>query len=236
MLATTASRPITTPARPFAAGARAIAPLVAGAVPFGIAIGAAAGGLGVGRLTTGLAAVTMVAGTAQLTAMQLLHKGAAPAVALIAVLVVNARFAVYSAGLAPWFPTTTIRQRLLLAAPLVDQLYLTATTRFAEQPMDERQRRSFYLGAATLFVGAWVAAEATGILLGDRVPEWLGLQTAALLALVGLLATTLTKPGARAAALVAAVVALAGSGLPGHSTVLVATVAGLVAGGARRSS
>ena len=115
-----------------------------------IAIGAASSGLGIDRLTTWIGSWSMVAGTAQLTAMQLLHEGAAPVVALLAALVVNARFAVYSAGLVQWFPAASRRQRLLIAFPLVDQVYMTSTAAFQRQPMDHRQRRAFYLGAAAL--------------------------------------------------------------------------------------
>jgi branched chain amino acid efflux pump len=223
-------------AGPFAAGARAVAPLVLGTVPFGVAIGAAGAALGTGRLATWVGSWSMVAGTAQLTIMQLLHDGATPLVALVAALVVNARFAVYSAGLAPWFPTSTARQRLLLALPLVDQVFMTATTAFCATPMGERDRRSYYLGAAVHFVVAWIAAETLGVLVGDHLPAWLGLHAASLLALVGLLAATSTTRAAQTAAVVAAAVALTASGLPAHSAVLVATVAGITVGGTRRTS
>jgi predicted branched-subunit amino acid permease len=219
--------------RPFAAGARAVTPLVLGAVPFGVAIGASGAGLGIDRLTTWIGSWTMVAGTAQLTATQLLHEGAAPHVALLAALIVNARFAIYSAGLAPWFATTSVRRRLLLAAPLVDQVYMTATAAFRDRPMSEADRRSFYVGAATHFVIAWVAAESIGLLAGSHLPTWLDLHTASVLALAGLLATTVVTRPASVAAAVAVAVALPAVYLPAHSAVLVATFAGVVVGGRR---
>ena len=178
----------------------------------------------------------MVAGTAQLTAMQLLHEGAAPIVALLAALVVNARFAVYSAGLVQWFPDASRRERLLLAFPLVDQVYVTSTAVFQRQPMDHRERRAFYFGAAALFVIVWVVAESVGLIVGDRLPNWLGLHSAAILALVGLLATSLTSGRTRTAALTSAVVAVAGARLPLHSVVLLATVTGIAVGAARSES
>ena len=223
-------------AHPFAAGARAITPLVIGAAPYGIAIGAASSGLGITRLATWVGSWSMVAGTAQLTAMQLLHEGAAPVVALVAALVVNARFAVYSAGLAQWFPAASRRQRLLMAFPLVDQVFMTSISAFQRQPMDQRQRRSFYFGAASHFFVVWVAAETIGLIVGDRLPEWLGLHTAAILALVGLLATSLTSRAARTAALASAVVAVSGGQLPAHSAVLAATITGIAIGAIRRAS
>jgi predicted branched-subunit amino acid permease len=172
----------------------------------------------------------ILAGSAQLTVMQLLDDGAAPAVAIAAALMINARFTVYSAGMAEWFPTASRRMRLLLAVPIVDQLYLTATARFARRDLDEADRRRFYVGAAMHLVIAWVVAQTVGVLLGNRLPPWTALQHASLLALVSLLARALSTRRANRAAAGAAVVAFAFGGLPHHSVVLVALLVGMTTG------
>ena len=82
----------------------------------------------------------------------------------------------------------------------------------------------------------WVVAESVGLIVGDRLPDWLGLHSAAILALVGLLATSLTSGRTRTAALISGVVALAGVRLPLHSVVLLATVTGIAVGAARSES
>src|SRR5687768_13722153 len=107
-------------------GARPITPAVIGLVPSGIAMGVASAVLGVDRAAAWAGSWLVLAGSAQLAVMQLLDEGAAPLVVISAALMINARFVVYSAGLAEWFPAATRRTRLLLAIPVVDQLYITA--------------------------------------------------------------------------------------------------------------
>ena len=226
-------RPATTTAPPSAmylAGARAITPMVLGIVPFGLAIGSAAAALDVDPTAAWAGSWLILAGSAHLTVIQLIDDGAAPLVAIAAALMINARFTVYSAGLAEWFPAASRRARLLLALPLVDQLYLTAVARFERRDLDELDRRRFYVGAAIHLAVAWVIAQTIGVLIGDRLPPWMALHHAGLLALSGLLARSLTSRRAQCAAAVAALTALAGSGLPNHSVVLVALLAGMSAG------
>ena len=228
-----ASHPTTTPTRPFAAGARAIVPMIVGVVPFGIAIGSASASLHSDTATTWAGSILLVAGTAQLTMMQLLGEGANGLLVLLAVAMINARFLVYSAGLADWFPTASRRRRILLALPLVDQLYFTAATAFAERELDEEGRASFYLGAATAFVTAWVAAQTCGLLIGPRLPASIGLDTAALLALVGLLARAIRERQALVAALASALVAVVVLHWSVELAVLVAIVIGATCGAGR---
>jgi len=218
----------------FVQGVRAITPMVIGLVPFGIAIGSASAALKVDRTAAWAGSWLILAGSAQLAVMQLIDEGTAPLVVLFAALMINARFVVYSAGLAEWFPAASRRTRLLLALPVVDQLYLTAVARFERLDLDEVDRRRFYAGAAVHLASAWVAAQTIGVVIGDRLPDWMALHQAALLALAGLLARSLTTRPARLAAAVAAVTALLGADLPYHSVILVAMLAGMAAGVPRR--
>ena len=168
--------------------------------------------------------------------MQLLDDGANALVVLLAVAMINARFIVYSAGLAGWFPAASRRRRLLLAVPLVDQLYFTAATAFAERELDEDERASFYLGAATVFVAAWVAAQSCGLLIGPRLPAAIGLDTAALLALIGLLARAIGERRALVAAVTSALAAVAVLHWSAELAVLAAIVIGATCGAGRSTS
>ena len=219
----------------FADGVRAMVPMAVGVVPLGLAIGAASSGLGADPLTTWFGSWLLLAGSAQLTIMQLLHDGAAPAVIVAVALLINARFAVYSAGLAAWFPTASRRTRMLLAVPLVDPLYLTATSAYERQPLSEDRRRSFYLGAAGNLAATWVVAQTIGLLIGDRLPDGLGLHAASMLACVGLLASSLNDRSAAIAAVAAGVTTVVGFDLPHHTVILVAIAAGLTFGAPRRT-
>ncbi len=205
-------------------GARDITPMVIGVIPFGLAIGASIGSSSVGT-AEGLASGPLIlAGAAQLSTLRLLDSGAAALVVILSALMINARLLLYSASLAPWFSNEPLRRRLLLAAPVIDQLHFTCTPRFERGDLDASGRRWYYTGAAAWLAGAWVASQVIAAVAGARLPEWLGLELAAPLALAGLLAKSVNGRRTILAAIVAAGVNVAAVGLPYNSAVLVATV------------
>jgi predicted branched-subunit amino acid permease len=211
-------------------GARDITPMVVGVVPFALAIGAA---IGTSTLTSaeGLASgPAILAGSAQLATIQMIDAGAAPIVIILSAVVINARLLLYSASLAPWFAGQRLSTRLLLALPVIDQMYFTCGPRFERRDLDERGRIAYYVGAATWLIGAWVSAQAAAVVLGAQAPAALGLDIAAPLAMVGLLARSTSGRPARAAAVAGFTIAVVAVGLPLHSAVLVASICGIAAG------
>jgi predicted branched-subunit amino acid permease len=214
-------------------GARDITPVVLGVLPFAMAIGTYAGSSSLSTAQALVSGPAVLAGSAQLTSIQMLDAGAAPFVIVLSALVVNARLLLYSARVADWFRDESLRRRLVLALPIIDQLYLTCEPRFAQGDLGPADRRRYYAGAAAWLATAWTAAQALAIVAGAGLPEWAGLQVATPLALGGLLARTAKGPGATTAALAAIAIVFIGPGLPLHSIVLVATLGGVAAGSAR---
>jgi predicted branched-subunit amino acid permease len=204
--------------------------MVIGVIPFALAIGAAVGASSLTRGEGVLSGPVILAGAAQLSVVQMLDAGAAPLVIVLSALMINARLLLYSASLAPWFRDEPLRHRLLLALPVIDQLHFTCTPRFERGDLDERGRRAYYVGAATWLAGAWFAAQAAAIVVGANVPDAVGLDVAAPLALVGLLAKSTVDRRSVLAAIVAAAVTTVAVVLPFHSAVLVGTLAGIAAG------
>ena len=211
-------------------GARDITPMVIGVVPFALAIGAAIGASTLPELAGLASGPVIIAGSAQLAMVQMTDAGAAPAVVVLSALVINARLLLYGAALAPWFAGRRLRTRLLLAIPVIDQMYFTCAPRFERRDLDERGRVAYYVGAATWLVGAWVAAQAAAIVLGARAPEWIGLEIAAPLAMAGLLARSIGDRPSVVAAVIGFAVAVVAVGVPLHSSILVAAIAGIAAG------
>jgi predicted branched-subunit amino acid permease len=203
--------------------------MVIGVVPFGFAIGAAASTTSLSGAQS-MAGTGIFAGAAQLTSVQMLETGAAPLVIVLSALMINARIILYSASLAPWFRHESLGHRLLLAVPVIDQLHFTCVPRFEKGDLDSHGRRAYYCGAAAWLVGAWVSAQALAVFAGARLPEAVGLRVAAPLALAGLLAKSTAGSRSVLAAAVAALVVVVGAGLPYHSAVLVAALAGIAAG------
>lgn len=216
--------------RPAWEGARDITPMVIGVIPFALAIGAAVGSSSLTRGEGVLSGPVILAGAAQLSVVQMLDAGAAPLVIVLSALMINARLLLYSASLAPWFRGEPLGRRLLLALPVIDQLHFTCTPRFERGDLDERERRAYYVGAAAWLAGAWCVAQAAAIVVGASVPDAVGLDVAAPLALVGLLAKSAVDGRSAVAAIVAAAVTTAAVVLPFHSAVLVGALVGIVAG------
>jgi predicted branched-subunit amino acid permease len=212
------------------AGARDITPVVLGVLPFALAIGTYAGTSSLSTAQALVSGPAILAGSAQLTTIEMLDAGAAPLVIILSALIVNARLMLYSAGVADWFRDQPLRRRLVLALPIIDQLYLTCEPRFARGDLDPAERRHYFTGAALWLAGAWTAAQTLAILAGAGLPDGAGLQVAAPLALGGLLARTAHGSRATTAAMVAIAIVFLGPGLPLHSVVLVATIGGVLAG------
>ncbi|MEX0840647.1 MAG: AzlC family ABC transporter permease, partial [Parvibaculum sp.] len=89
--------------RDYIDGIRAMLPLLPGAVPFGMIAGAVAAEAGFGSAAGIGQSVIIYAGAAQLAATQLVAEAAPALIVVLTGLVVNLRFAMYSASLAPHF-------------------------------------------------------------------------------------------------------------------------------------
>jgi predicted branched-subunit amino acid permease len=204
-----------------------ITPMVVGILPLAIAIGATIGPSTLSTAQGVVSAAAILAGAAQLNTIELLDGGAATPVAIASGLMINARILLYSASIAPWFREEPLRRRLLLAIPVIDQMHFTCIPRFERGDLDRRGRRAYYVGAATWLVGAWVATQTIAIATASQAPEWLGFNIAAPLALIGLLAKATVDRRTQIAGAVAGLITVVGVGLPFHSNMLVAIVAGI---------
>lgn len=205
-------------------GIRAIVPMTVAVAPFGLVLGATIAAENIDP-TAGLASsILVVAGSAQLSTLDMISQGAAPIVTITAALLINLRFLAYSAGTARWFPASTRRQRLAIAFPLVDQLYLAMATDPSWDERSELDRRRFYTGAAGLLVAVWVLSQLLGYAAGGALPDGLALHAAAPLSLAGLLAKAANTRTTTRAAVVAGLVAAATAPVLGPACVIVAIV------------
>lgn len=85
----------------FMQGVRALIPLSPGVVPFGLLTGVMAINMGLSPGTTMGMTLLFYSGSAQMVALQLLHTGVVPLAIVVTALVINLRFIMYSASLAP---------------------------------------------------------------------------------------------------------------------------------------
>jgi predicted branched-subunit amino acid permease len=208
-------------------GALAMAPLIVGYAPFALVVGSAVGAHA--SPIAGWAGIWVIfGGSAHLATLRALDGGSA-VLAVVTGLLVNARLLVYSASLSSSWRHQPRWFRLVGAALVIDPTWMAAERRAGEPGTLEDHRR-FFLGAGATLGAAWCALVTLGMVLGDRASGWFDLQVAVPLCLVALVGPRLLERDGRLVVLVAAVVALATTGLPAGSGLLVATAAGAVAG------
>lgn len=212
----------------FWAGLQAIAPILLGIVPFATIAGAAAVGAGLPEtLALGLS-VIVYAGASQLAALELVRQDAPVFVIVGTALIINLRFLMYSASLAPHFQALPLRWRSPLAYVLTDQAYAVSVSRFTDDA--GISRGWYYLGAAVPMWITWQASNAVGVFLGAQVPPSWSLDFAIPLTFLALLVPALKSRPAVLAALVSAGVAVGAAALPLNLGLLLAAFAGIGAG------
>jgi branched chain amino acid efflux pump len=209
-------------------------------IPFGLTVGAAMAAAGVPPLVAWSSSPLLFGGAGQLLAVQLLGAGASTAVVVLAVLVVNARFLLYSAALAPHTADWSRRSRWAAAYLLADPVYALAAARFAgpEGGGRSRDRLAYYLGVGVTLWSAWLLLTGSGMLLAGALPAGFRLDMAAPLTFLLLLLPMLGSRPAVVAAVAGGLAAAAASGLPLGLNVLVGAAVGVAAGtlaGGRRA-
>ena len=106
--------------RDIAAGARAMAPWLAGIVPFGLVIGVSAAQADLPALAGWLTGPLIYAGSSQVATIGMLGAGAAPVVVVASALIINIRLIFYSTTMARYWRGTPWWWRLAAAYLIVD--------------------------------------------------------------------------------------------------------------------
>jgi 4-azaleucine resistance transporter AzlC len=184
-------------------GVRAAAPLALGPLLFGLAFGVLAESAGMNTLSVFVFSATTFAGSAQFAAATVLENGGTALAAIVAAVLLNARYAPMSVAVAGLFHGPAWR-RLTEAQLIVDESW-------ALSGRDGRFKRNILLGAGLLLYVLWVASTAAGTAVGDAVgdPETYGLDAAFAALFLGLAYPYLRTRRALAGALVSAAITLA---------------------------
>lgn len=167
------------------------------------------------------------AGSAQLASLPLIALNAPIWVIFATALVVNLRFVIFSALLAPHFAHLPWYKRFLLGYVAGDLTVALFLQRF---PNEEKM-----LGKISYFKGLilpnwlmWQAGSVVGILLGSQVPPQWGLGFAGTLAIICVTIPLITHRPALWGVCVASVVAVLGVHWPYKLGVLAAVIAGML--------
>jgi 4-azaleucine resistance transporter AzlC len=187
----------------FAQGARKVLPFSIAVLGFGMSFGVLARP-SMGEIAPILMSATTFAGSAQFAAASILGAGGTLAAAVVAAVLLNARYGPIGLSVAPalrgpWW------SRFLRAQLVVDETWaLSADGRGGHDP-------KVLVGAGLVLYAAWVAGTATGVLFGDLLgdPARLGLDAAFPALFLALLTPSLDRTEARVAAVLGAAIALA---------------------------
>jgi branched chain amino acid efflux pump len=154
-------------------GMRAIAPIGVAAFAFGLSFGVLARAAGMGSVAPLVMSATTFAGSAQFAVASLLDAGGAAAAAIVAAVMLNARYIPIGISVASSFEGPAWR-RLLHAQLIVDESWAVALKR--RGGFDVR----VLLGAGALLYVTWVSGTVVGVLVGNAIgdADKLGLDAA----------------------------------------------------------
>jgi len=213
----------------FLGGVRALMPATPGVIPFGLVTGITATEQGMPPGTTLGMTLLFYAGSAQMAALQLLRNDAFALVILLTALVINLRFVMYSASLAPHLQGLPRRWKWPLSYMLSDQAYALSILRFSSGDL-QRFGAHFYAGTALAMWLTWQLSVMAGVFLGAGVPASWSLQFAIPLAFLALLVPAIRGSASFGAACVGGLVAVLAIDMPYNLGLLLASLCGILAG------
>ena len=212
----------------FLAGARAVLPILLGVVPFAMITGVAAVGVGLSPLDSFGMSVIVFAGASQLAVLQLMKIGSPSIIMVLTAWIINLRFIMYSAVLAPAMQKLPTERKSLLAYMLSDQAFGVSVSYFTTHP--EVDRNWFYFGTALTIWVTWQISAIAGSLLGTLIPGSWGLDFAFPLSFMALMFAALTDRPTVIAAIAGGLTAVIAKPLPNNIGLVLATLVGIGSG------
>ena len=212
----------------FTGGVRDVSPLLLGYIPFGLITGVTAVGIGLSSVEAVAMSALMFSGAAQLAAIELMAQPAPVVVIAVTALLINLRFSMFSAAIAPHFRSVSTPWKLLSGFLLSTASFVLSTSEFETDR--SVSRRWYYLGTALPIWVIWVLSTIVGVAIGARVPPELQLDFVIPLVFIVLLFKLLDGRATWAAAVVASVVAVVGELAPLNLGIILAAFGGMAAG------
>lgn len=217
------------PRRPFREGAVVTFPVLIATMPFAIISGVTAASVGLDLFTGMGTSFFMYAGASQIVLLQLLNAGAPAVVIVGSAVVVNLRYFMYSASMAPHYRTIALGWKLLLAHLTTDQGVAIMLSRF-NSSWSSRAVILFSLGSGLTMWGAWQIGTLIGLLAGAALPPEWSLDFAIPLTFLALAVPSLRDRAAVCAFFMAGIVAVAAFALPLNLGLLTASIVGVIVG------
>ena len=221
--------PTSTPKREFINGAKAVIPLMID--PFGLIFGVSGIEAGLSPAAIQGMSLFVFAGSAQFIGVGMVAAGAATGFIILTTFIINLRHMLYAATLAPHIRGLSQRWQLPLGFMLTDESFVTVIGRY--QQLDESPyKHYFFLGANLGMYVTWQIWTFIGIVVGSSISNIanLGLDFALIAAFIAMLVPQLKSRPMLLATVVAGLVALAAHTLPNQMGLMIAALAGVIAG------
>jgi predicted branched-subunit amino acid permease len=213
----------------FTRGVRALIPLIPGVIPFGLLTGVMAINLGMSPATTMGMTLLFYSGSAQMVALQLLNMGAVPMAIVVTALVINLRFIMYSASLAPHLHHLPRRWTWPVSYMLSDQSYALCSLKLSSGELGQ-YAHYYYAGTAVAMWLSWQLSVLAGVYLGASIPETWSLSFAIPLSFLALLVPGIRSAASLGAALVGGLLAVFAVDMPYNLGLVSASIGGVMAG------
>ncbi len=209
-------------------GAKAVAPLMLGIVPFGLISGITAANSGLSMGMALLMSAGIYAGASQLAVLQLVNDNANMLVVIYTALIINLRMMIYSLSIAPYLQNLQTRWKAVLAYSMTDQSYAISLVHFLNNPKEDV--KSFFFSASISIWLIWQVVTIIGYMMGSIVPMELGLDFAIPLTFISILFKGLVGWPGLITILVSAIVSVLASQLPMNIGLVIAAIVGIGAG------
>lgn len=212
----------------FLCGVKSVIPLLVGVVPFSLITGLASINAGFTPIEALGMSCLVFAGASQLAVIDLVNQNAAEIIIILTGIIINLRFCMYSASLAPHFSHLPFSTRGLLAYLLTDHAYAVSIVAFNNER--KTNKHLFYLGAAATLWVVWQVSLLIGIFLGVLVPSGWPLDFAIPLTFLALMFLTLTSKFALVSAITAGCLMFLTHGLPYNLGLFLSAFGGVLTG------
>ena len=169
-----------------------VIPLAIPVIPFGIIYGVIAIEIGLSPLVAFCMSFIIFAGSSQIAFAQLFFAGASPLVMIGSVAVINSRHFLYGAVLSQYLNKLNCYWKILLAYLMTDQAFSVSLSYFKKNH-NKKNYHFHMLGSGFTLWFLWQLSTLAGIVLGNIVPEQLGLTFAIPLTFLSLIISELRK-------------------------------------------
>lgn len=207
-------------------GIRAFMPLLVGVIPFGLITGIAVSQTNISPLDGILMSFLVYSGAALLVALQLIQSGTPALITIFSALMVNLRFVMYSASLAPHFKNLSPKWKILLSYLLSDQAYAVSISHL-EEPSNQKTGHWYFLGAAIAMWLIWQSSLFLGMVVGVNLPTNWSLDFTVPLTFLALAVPAIKDKPSLISAFSAGLATILMSGLPFKIGVVIAAIIGI---------